>query len=125
LKRLSLVCAMLLLIPIAALAQWRSMGPFGGNARSLACDPANPDHILLGSGAGALFESVDGGSHWRPLAHLEIGDDLMVKRLIFDPTHPTTIYAAGWNVSGVGGGFFLTSDTGKTWKEPLALKRKT
>ena len=124
-KRLSLVCAMLLLVPIAALAQWRSMGPFGGNARSLAYDPANPDHILLGSGAGALFESVDGGSHWRPLAHLELGIDLMVKRIIFDPTHPTTIYAAGWNVSGVGGGFFLTRDAGKTWKEPLALKGKS
>ena len=39
------------------------MGPFGGNARALAYDPSSPDHILLGSGGGALFESRNGGTH--------------------------------------------------------------
>jgi photosystem II stability/assembly factor-like uncharacterized protein len=124
LKRL-LICIFLLLIPSAALSQWTSIGPFGGSARTLAFNPSNPDQIFLGSSAGAIFESVDRGSHWRPFAHLGVGDDLMVKCIIIDPMHPNTIYVAGWNVSGDGGGFFLTRDGGQTWIEPASLKGKS
>ncbi len=60
----ALVCALLLLAPVSALAQWRSLGPYGGNARALAFNPPYPDHVLLGSGAGTLFESLDGGRRW-------------------------------------------------------------
>jgi photosystem II stability/assembly factor-like uncharacterized protein len=126
LKRWSvLFCTVVLLISVPALGQWRSLGPYGGNARSLTFDPSNPDHILLGSGAGALFESNDGGRHWKHFAHLGSGQDLMLENVVFDPSHPLTIYVAGWSVTGSGGSFFVTRDGGKSWSEPADLRGKS
>jgi photosystem II stability/assembly factor-like uncharacterized protein len=118
-------CALVLLLSIPALAQWRSLGPYGGNARALAYDPSNPDHILLGSGAGALFESTDGGRHWKNFAHLGLGHDLMLENVAFDPSNTATIYVAGWSVNGSGGGFFVTRNGGRTWSEPADLRGKS
>jgi photosystem II stability/assembly factor-like uncharacterized protein len=126
LKRLTVLCCVLtLLLSTSALAQWRPLGPFGGNARALAYDPSNPDHILLGSGAGAMFESTDGGRHWKHFAHLGPGHELMLENVAFDPSHPATIYVAGWSVVGSGGGFFFTRDGGRTWSEPADLRGKS
>jgi len=126
LKRLSLLFfALTLAISIPASAQWRSLGPYGGNARALAYDPSNPDHIILGSGAGALFESIDGGRHWRHFAHLGAGQDLMLEDVVFDPSHPATMYVAAWSVMGSGGGFFITRDGGRNWSEPADLRGKS
>ncbi|MGD0178867.1 MAG: hypothetical protein ABSC15_03555, partial [Terriglobales bacterium] len=44
--------------------QWKVLGPDGGDARSLAYDPRNLDHIFLGTGTGSLFESLDAGHSW-------------------------------------------------------------
>jgi photosystem II stability/assembly factor-like uncharacterized protein len=120
----ALMCALLLLSACAS-AQWRSLGPYGGNARALAFNPRYPDHVLLGSGAGTLFESLDNGRSWRPFAHLGAGDELMLENVAFDPLVSSTIYVAGWNVSGSGGGFFVTRDGGRSWSEPAALKGKS
>jgi len=109
----------------AAQAQWRMLGPFGGNARTLAFEPSHPDHILLGSGAGSLFESLDGGLHWRPFAQLGTSHGLMMENIAFDPTNPATIYAGGWSISGAGGGFFLTRDGGQSWSQPSDLQGKS
>ncbi len=108
-----------------ATAQWRSLGPYGGNARALAFNPSYPDHVLLGSGAGTLFESLDGGRTWRPFAHLGQGDELMLENVAFDRLHSSTIYVAGWSVSGSGGGFFVSRDGGRSWSEPSALSGKS
>lgn len=118
-------CVLVLLFSIPALAQWRSLGPYGGNARALAFDPSNPDHILLGSGAGALFESTDGGRHWKNFAHLGPDHDLMLENVAFDPSNTATIYVAGWSVAGSGGGFFVTRNGGRTWSEPADLRGKS
>jgi photosystem II stability/assembly factor-like uncharacterized protein len=115
----------LFLIVTPALAQWHAVGPYGGNARALAYDPANPDHILLGSGAGALFESLDGGKNWKHFAHLGPGHELMLENIAFDPTRPATIYVAGWSVTGSGGGFFVSRNGGRNWSEPAALRGKS
>jgi photosystem II stability/assembly factor-like uncharacterized protein len=126
---LALICSLMTLLvtfwSVPALAQWRSLGPYGGNARALTYDPTNPDHILLGSGAGALFESRDGGRHWKHFAHLGPGQDLMLENIEFDPANPATIYVGGWSVSGSGGGFFVTRDGGRSWSEPAGLRGKS
>ena len=118
-----LVGALLLLAPVSALAQWRPLGPYGGNARALASNPGYPDHVLLGSGDGTLFESLDGGRRWSYFAHL--GDDLMLENIVLDPSHPSTIYVGGWSLSGSGGGFFVSRDGGRSWNEPTALRGKS
>jgi hypothetical protein len=43
---------------------WQPIGPDGGNVRSLAIDPKNPDRIFLGTSAGNLYLSTDKGSTW-------------------------------------------------------------
>ena len=40
---------------------WQLIGPEGGNVRSLAYDPSDPNRILLGTSSGELFISQDGG----------------------------------------------------------------
>lgn len=124
-RRFVLVLALLLLAAGVALAQWRPLGPYGGNARVLAADPFDPNHILLGSGAGAIFESADGGRHWHSFAQVGSGYQLMLKILRFDPTRRGLIYAAGWSITGSGGGFFLSQNSGRSWTEPDGLRGKS
>src|SRR6267154_5382866 len=40
---------------LAAEQPWQPVGPDGGNVRSLAIDPKNPDRIFLGTSAGNLY----------------------------------------------------------------------
>ncbi len=53
---------------------------------------------MLGTSAGELFVSQDGGKIWAPLAHLGAGDDLVIDHIVFDPTNTKIIYAAGWGL---------------------------
>ncbi len=99
-------------------SDWRMIGPEGGNVRSLAFDPSNPEHILLGTSAGQLFASNDGGASWQLFAHFTLSDDYVFDHIIFDPSNPTTIYVAGWGLfNDKEGGVFRSDDGGKTWKE--------
>jgi photosystem II stability/assembly factor-like uncharacterized protein len=104
--------------PKAALASdWTLIGPDGGNVRSLAYDPSDPKRILLGTSAGQLFLSQDGGNSWAAFAHLGLGDDLVIDHIVFDPTNTTTIYAAGWGLyHDDEGDVFRSDDGGVTWK---------
>src|ERR1039458_234188 len=53
------LCVGLLLNFFSFASDWRLIGPEGGNVRSLAYDPSDPDRILLGTSAGQLFISKD------------------------------------------------------------------
>jgi photosystem II stability/assembly factor-like uncharacterized protein len=97
-------------------AQWKPIGPEGGDARALAYNPQNPDHILLGTGAGQLFVTENGGRSWARLAHLGSGDDYIVDNIAFDPADPKTIYAAAWSVNHEGGDLFRSRDGGRSWQ---------
>ncbi len=99
-------------------SDWRMIGPDGGNVRSLAFDPSNPEYILLGTSAGQLFASKDAGATWQLFAHFKLSDDYVFDHIIFDPTNPATIYVAGWGLFNESeGGVFRSDDAGKTWKE--------
>src|SRR5579862_1480682 len=106
-----LVCLVLSTL-IAAASDWRLIGPEGGDVRSLAYDPSNPSRVLLGTSAGQMFMSEDSGNSWKLFAHLGPGDDYVLDHIIFDPSHPTTIYVAGWSLYNADEGDVFRSDDG-------------
>ena len=105
---------------------WQLIGPEGGDVRSLTYDPGNPDRILLGTSAGQLFESLDNGKSWSPYAHLGPGDDYVLDHIVFDPTHPATLYVAGWSLfKNDEGDVFRSDDGGKTWRALSGIHNKS
>jgi len=109
--------ATVLLAASALAASWRPVGPDGGDVRSLAVDPRDPDHILLGTSAGQLYVSQDGGDSWRRLAQLGEQAQYVLDNIVFDAAQPGTIYVAGWNVEGSDSGdLFRSTDDGKSWQ---------
>ena len=115
----AIFCSVLLLTLslFAGASDWRLIGPEGGDVRSLAYDPSNTNRILLGTSAGQLFNSEDGGASWTLFAHLAPGDDYVLDHIIFNPDHPQTIYVAGWSLYNADeGDVFRSDDSGKTWR---------
>jgi len=113
----ALVVCLVLFVLAATAADWRLIGPEGGDVRSLAYDPSNPQRILLGTSAGQLFISEDGGASWSLFAHLGPGDDYVLDHIIFDPSHSATIYVAGWSLFNADeGDVFRSDDSGRTWR---------
>lgn len=99
------------------LASWKTIGPEGGDARALAMDPRNPDHLFLGTSSGELFESHDSGRSWSLFVRLG-GDDYVLDNIAIDPDNPATMYVATWNVleQHASGDVFRSLDGGKTWQ---------
>jgi photosystem II stability/assembly factor-like uncharacterized protein len=106
--------------------QWTALGPDGGDVRSLAYDPQNPDHIFLGTSTGTLFASTDGGHSWARFAHLGSGDDYVIDHLAFDPQNPNKMYAAAWSVENQqSGDLFRSMDGGTTWETTPGMHGKS
>jgi len=117
--------ALLLAAPAFAIS-WRPVGPDGGDVRSLAVDPLDPDHLLLGTSAGQLYVSQDGGENWQRLAQLGEQAQYVLDNIVFDRVQPGTIYVAGWNVEGSDSGdLFRSTDGGKSWHAIRGLHGKS
>jgi photosystem II stability/assembly factor-like uncharacterized protein len=103
---------------------WRSVGPDGGDARSFASVPGQPNHIYLGTLDSWIYESTDRGANWRRLAKLDPADDLVLDSIVVDSANPATIYAAAWKLEepNGGGGLWISHDAGKTWKDADGLR---
>ncbi|MBB6142467.1 photosystem II stability/assembly factor-like uncharacterized protein [Silvibacterium bohemicum] len=99
----------------AQITPWVSVGPHGGDARAFAYDPANPQHIYLGTTSSWIYQSSDGGATWSRLAHLGKVDDLIVDNLTVDSADPKTLYAGVWQLDSPGGGVYVSHDSGVTW----------
>ncbi|MGA8488838.1 MAG: transcriptional regulator [Terriglobales bacterium] len=125
-KVLLFVLLALCLTSAAWAGQWTALGPDGGDVRSLAYDPQNPDHIFLGTSTGTLFSSTDGGKSWARFAHLGSGDDYVIDHLAIDPQSPNKMYAAAWSVeTQQAGDLFHSEDAGKTWETMPAMHGKS
>ena len=118
LSSVKFVLCFAVLFSLAAFASdWRLIGPEGGDVRSLAYDPSNTSRILLGTSAGQMFQSQDGGSSWSLFAHFGQHDDYVLDHIIFDPNHPATVYVAAWSLYNADeGDVFRSDDGGKTWR---------
>ena len=100
----------------ASTPRWATLGPDGGDVRSLAFDPRNPERVFLGTSAGQIYLSTDGGESWSPFAHLGEGDDYVLDDIAVDPKSPETIYAAAWSVVRNFGDVFRSRDGGRSWE---------
>jgi photosystem II stability/assembly factor-like uncharacterized protein len=87
--------------------------------RALASDPAHPEVLYMGTADGAIFLSRDAGADWEPLGVAGENQNAVVTAIIVDPGRSARLYAATWTreAAGEGGGVFLSSDGGATWRD--------
>lgn len=114
--RLALII-FLLLTPLVGAQEWKPMGPAGGDVRSLAVDPANSKHLLLGTSDGHIFSSTDSGEHWILFGRAGTRLDSVITSIVFDPLDPKSVWASAWTQdSAEGGGVYHSDDGGQNWK---------
>jgi photosystem II stability/assembly factor-like uncharacterized protein len=96
---------------------WTSLGPLGGDVRSLAVDPSHPDILYLGTADGYIFGSQDAGGHWESLGLVGPANGV-ITAIIVDPLSSGTLFASMWTTeaNGEGGGVFVSRDHGRTWQ---------
>lgn len=107
-------------------AQWAVMGPDGGDVRSLAYDPQNPDRVFLGTSTGVIFVSNNGGQDWSRFAHLGTGDEYVLDHIVVNPQNSNIMYVSAWSAQSQQiGDVFRTNDGGKTWQTLPAMHGKS
>src|SRR6202046_4455465 len=101
----------------AGAGQWSVLGPDGGDVRSLAYDPQNPDRVFLGTSTGVIFVSDNGGHNWSRFAKLGAGDDYVLDHMAFDPQNSKNIFVSAWSVQDQNAGdIFRTRNGGQDWE---------
>jgi photosystem II stability/assembly factor-like uncharacterized protein len=92
-----------------------SMGPLGGDVRSLVADPVRPNLLYLGTADGYIYGSQDAGEHWQPLGHVADG---VVTAIVVSADASGVVFSSVWTAEkdGEGGGVFSSRDNGKTWQ---------
>ncbi|MEM1180336.1 MAG: hypothetical protein AAGM22_18480, partial [Acidobacteriota bacterium] len=116
-------------------SRWRPLGPFSiphgqtygrgegsrpsvsGRISSVAVDPENGRHLLIGCGGGGIWQSFDRGVSWAPVAD-EL-PSLSIGAIAFDPSDPDLVYAGtgeGDTRSWLGLGLLRSTDRGTTWE---------
>ncbi len=108
---------------LVSFKQWETIGPSGGDVRAVEVDPKNKNHIFLTTMDGQIYGSYDGGANWELLANL-YQPQLILDDLIVDPRDSNILFVAGHR-GKLPGGFFKTTDGGKTWKESKELKNES
>ena len=100
--------------------KFRNIGPatMGGRVDDLAVVESDPRIIYVGSAAGGIFKTVNGGNTWQPIfddqPNPSIGD------LALAPSNPSILYvgtgeANNRQSSSWGNGVYKSMDAGVTW----------
>ena len=98
---------------------WNELGPYQaensstwsshiGRITSLALDPNNEDHLLVGSPTGGIWKTLDGGDTWTPIYDYQA--ILKIYSLAINPAQSNDYFAGTW-----GGGIQRSQDGGLTW----------
>jgi hypothetical protein len=88
-----------------------------GRVNCLAFHPTNPDVIFVGTPAGGVWRSYDGGANWESNT-----DDLLtlgVSAIAFDPSNPSTIYIGTGDrdaADSPGMGVMKSTNGGDSWE---------
>lgn len=111
---------------VAGTRQWAVLGPDGGDVRSLAYDPHNPNRVFLGTSTGVIFVSEDGGHNWARFAKLGAGDDYVLDHIAINPENSKNIFVSAWSVQDQSAGdIFRTHNGGKDWEALPAMHGKS
>src|ERR1700692_675908 len=102
----------MLLSPFLLTAQqtsgaWTNIGPSPAAVEAIAVDPHGTGTIFIGSIAGGVRKSVDGGITWAAV-NSGLGTSIVLA-LAMDASGPQTVYASA-------GGLFKTGDGSATWQ---------
>lgn len=101
---------------LARAQAWTPLGPPGGDARTLAADPARPSRLFLGTADGHVFGSQDSGAHWALLGRASSRVDAVITAIVVDPRDGNVLFASSWiRDAAAGGGVFRSGDGGRTW----------
>src|SRR5437868_12385445 len=90
---------------------WSFVGPFGGDARSLAIDPSDPNRLYLGTNDGQIYRTTDGAETWTRLLSFDHPGYSLDKIIIYE-TNPKTLYAPIWWVANDTDGTIFKSTDG-------------
>lgn len=94
--------------------------PMSGRVSALAVHPTNPNRWLVGTAAGGVWETRDGGVNF--VAITDNAPTLAVGAVAYAPSEPNTIYvgtgeATFSGVSFGGEGVLKSTDGGVNWKQ--------
>src|SRR5215210_2846573 len=105
--------------PASSFRDWQMLGPGGGDVRSIAIDPKNSQRLFISTLDGQVYRSENGGNSWELIGNFNI-PQLVLDQLMIDSRDSNIIYTSGHRHK-VAGGFFKTTDGGKTWKQAKEL----
>ena len=108
---------LVLLLPASGAAQWRHIGPYGGDVRTLAADPADFSRLFLGTSNGQIYASTNAGRSWVWWSQVAPRAGYVVDDILVDAADPKVMYVGAWRarVNG-GGGVFKSTDRGRSWR---------
>ena len=115
----------------AGINTWSSLGPgnTGGRIRAIAIDPNDPDEIFIGSVAGGMWKTTNGGTSWSNVS--DFLPNMSISQILYDPTNSNIMYAStgeGFNGAGmavsanspgvmnIGIGVLRSTNGGFTWE---------
>jgi photosystem II stability/assembly factor-like uncharacterized protein len=112
-----------IIVSAPANAEWRTNGPFGGEAELIRVVPKSAGHVIAGAHNGLIFESKNGGASWNdiPFSGQLSG---VLHALEVDPRSDGTWYAGLESEHAWMSGVYKTSDAGQTWQLLPGMKGK-
>ena len=89
---------------------YQGWNPGIGRVTGFAVDPADNNHIVIGSQTGGVWKTLDGGTSWTPLTDYFINLD--VYSVAMDPQDSNTYFIGSF--SGI---IYKSTDAGATWAQ--------
>lgn len=108
------LCA-LVFLSLPAAAEWRTTGPYGGDAELVRVAPKTKGLVIAGAHNGLLYMSSNGGASW---SNIPFAGELTgtLHALEVDPRLAGTWYAGMEGDHAWTSGIYKTTDAGKSWK---------